>query len=205
MVDLARYADLFQANRAALLRLAQHKLGGDSLAEDAVQETWLRFSRTNLEAIQHPAAWLRQVLSRICIDMLRAQGSKREDPFDETSTQIACRHPSGWTAEEGALSTLLIRSALSILWQSSTPAQRIAFVLHDLFAEPFEAVGAYLNCSPGAAKTLASRARRRLLAASPAPNGSPPQAPAPVALAFARASHLDDKEGLLELLALDQE
>jgi RNA polymerase sigma factor (sigma-70 family) len=188
----------FQAHRAHLRAVAYRMLGSLTEADDAVQEAWLRLSRTDADDVRNMRAWLTTVVSRVCLDMLRTRVARREDPLgvhvpDPVVTAVAD------DPEEHALLADSVGLALLVVLDTLSPAERLAFVLHDIFAVPFEQIGPVLDRSPAAAKQLASRARHRLrgatvLAAADAARQRE------VADAFLAAARGDDFEGLLAVL-----
>jgi RNA polymerase sigma factor (sigma-70 family) len=156
-----RLAAEFEANRERLRGVAYRILGSAAEAEDAVQETWLRLNRAGGETIDNLPAWLTTVIGRICLDMLRSRASRREEP------PPAIELPSAEDPERDALLADSVGAALSVVLETLTPAERLAFVLHDLFAVSFEEISAVVGRSPAATRQLASRARRRVQGGSP--------------------------------------
>jgi RNA polymerase sigma factor (sigma-70 family) len=151
----------FDEHRAHLRSVAYRMLGSLNEADDAVQEAWLRLSRAETGDVRDMRAWLTTVVSRVCLDMLRARASRREDPLDvHVPDPIVTR--AGDDPAEHALLADSVGIALLVVLDTLPPSERLAFVLHDVFAVPFEQIGPILDRSPGAAKQLASRARRRL-------------------------------------------
>ena len=191
----------FQAHRAHLRAVAYRMLGSLTEADDAVQEAWLRLTRSDAGDVRNMRAWLTTVVSRICLDMLRARTARREDPLDvhvpDPIVTSAADDP-----EEHALLADSVGLALLVVLDTLSPAERLAFVLHDIFAVPFEQIGPVLGRSPAAAKQLASRARHRLRGA-PADAPDDPARQREVAEAFLAASRGDDFEGLLAVLDPD--
>ena len=160
-------AERFEANRGHLRAVAYRMLGSLSEADDAVQETWLRLGRSETSGIANLDGWLTTVVARVCLDMLRARKSRREDPLDTphvlaSATADTAAHP----AHEAMLADS-VGLALLVVLDTLNPAERIAFVLHDLFAMPFDEVAAIVDRTPAAARQLASRARRRVQGAPP--------------------------------------
>ncbi|TVZ01434.1 sigma-70 family RNA polymerase sigma factor [Trebonia kvetii] len=142
-------------------------LGSLSEAEDAVQETWLRLNRSDTGTVRDLRAWLTTVVSRVCLDMLRSRASRREDSLDDVHVPdpIVTRAGDNWAGDDPQEHAVLADSiglALLVVLDTLSPSERLAFVLHDIFALPFEEIGQILDRSPAAAKQLASRARRRL-------------------------------------------
>ena len=179
MGDRELLADGFQAHRAHLQAVAYRILGSSSEAEDAVQEAWLRLSRSDAAAISNLGGWLTTVVGRVCLDMLRSRRSRREDPTGDDFTPRDSRAApeqalldDGDPAQQAVLADA-VGSALLVVLETLGPAERLAFVLHDLFAVPFEEVAAVLGKSPAAARQLASRARRRLQGSERAAEGGP--------------------------------
>jgi RNA polymerase sigma factor (sigma-70 family) len=192
MDDLA--AD-FEAERGRLRGLAYRMLGSAAEADDAVQEAWLRLNRAG--SVDNLAAWLTTVVSRVCLDVLRSRKARREEPFEVFPEPVDDADP----ADEAALADAVGRALLVVL-AALGPAERIAFVLHDLFAVPFDRIGPVLDRTPVAAKKLASRARHRVRGTSPLP-------PADLARhrrvvdAFLAAARGGDLAALLDVLAPD--
>ncbi|WP_067572872.1 sigma-70 family RNA polymerase sigma factor [Nocardia acidivorans] len=155
--DLDLVARRFEEQRGRLQALAVRMLGSSAEAEDAVQETWLRLSRTDIGEIENLAGWLTTVVGRVCLNMLQSRSTRREDPLGELDAPEAESGP-----EQQALLGDSIGAALLIVLDTLAPTERLAFVLHDMFAVPFEDVGAVLGKTPAAARQLASRARRRV-------------------------------------------
>src|SRR6266511_3632874 len=147
----------FEENRPRLRGVAYRMLGSLSEAEDAVQEAWLRLNGIDTATIENLGGWLTTVVSRVCLDMLRGRKSRREEAIDAQVTE-----PSVVRGESVGVALLVVLDTL-------TPAERLVFVLHDLFAMPFDEIGAIVGRSPAAAKQLAHRARRRVRG-SPAPS-----------------------------------
>ena len=192
----------FQSRRAQLHAVAYRMLGSLSEADDAVQETWLRLSRSDVSEVENLSAWLTTVVTRICLDMLRARSARREYPL-EAHVPDPIVTPLVDGPEEQALLADSIGLALLVVLDTLSPAERIAFVLHDIFAVPFDEVGSILDRSPAAAKQLASRARRRVRGSPTAGNAVDPARQRAVANAFDAASRDGDFEGLLAVLDPD--
>ena len=192
----------FQEHRAQLRAVAYRMLGSLSEADDAVQETWLRLSRSDVSEVENLSAWLTTVVTRICLDMLRARLARREYPLD-VHVPDPIVTPVEEDPEEHALLADSIGLALLVVLDTLSPAERIAFVLHDIFAVPFDQVGSILDRSPAAAKQLASRARRRVRGSPSAGNAVDPARQRAVAKAFHAASRDGDFAGLLAVLDPD--
>ena len=211
----------FEAHRTHLRSVAYRMLGSLTDADDAVQEAWLRLSRADTGDVRDLRAWLTTVVSRVCLDMLRSRVSRREDSLDVHVPDPIVTRIDDDPAEHAILADS-VGIALLVVLDTLSPAERLAFVLHDVFAVPFEQIGPILDRSPVAAKQLASRARHRLrdapshaapqaAAASP-DSASPGTAPASTADlarqwtlvdAFLAASREGDFEGLLAILDPD--
>jgi RNA polymerase sigma factor (sigma-70 family) len=160
----------FEDHRTRLRAVAYRMLGSVSEADDAVQEAWLRFSRADTSSVENLAGWLTTVVARVCLDILRSRESRREDPLDVHVPDPIISHESGVDPEHEALLADSVGLALLVVLETLTPAERLAFVLHDMFAVPFEEIGLMIERSPAAARQLASRARRRVQGQAPAPD-----------------------------------
>ncbi|GAA1006468.1 DNA-directed RNA polymerase sigma-70 factor [Acrocarpospora pleiomorpha] len=163
-------ADRFEAHRGRLKAVAYRMLGSLSEADDAVQEAWLRLSRTDAGQVENLAGWLTTVTGRVCLDMLRSRASRREDPLEEHLPDPVVSPAGGIEPEHEALLADSVGLALLVVLESLTPAERLAFVLHDMFAVPFEEIAPMVGRTPAAARQLASRARRRVQRTAPAPD-----------------------------------
>lgn len=162
MNDNKWIAERFEENRFQLRAIAYRMLGSISEAEDAVQETWLRLARSDAKAVENLNGWLTTVTSRICLDVLRSRRARREESFgDEMPEQMQNQRP-GNDAEQELLLADSVGLALLVILDTLSPAERIAFVLHDLFAVSFDEIARITNRSEAAARQLASRARRRV-------------------------------------------
>src|SRR5262245_59972781 len=162
-------ADRFEAHRAHLKAVAYRMLGSLSEADDAVQEAWLRLSRTDTSGVDNLGGWLTTVVGRVCLDMLRSRTSRREDPLESHLPDPIVSHADGIDPEHEVLVAEGIGLALLVVLESLSPAERVAFVLDDMFAVPFEEIGPIVRRSPATARQLASRARRRVQGAAPVP------------------------------------
>lgn len=187
-------AKRFEEERPQLRAVAFRLLGSPTEADDAVQEAWLRLSRVEASAIENLGAWLTTVVGRVALNMLRARRSRHEEPMDSPIPEIDGEDP-----EHEALIAEWVGLAMIVVLETLTPAQRIALVLHDFFAEPFEEIGAILDCTPKTARQLASRARRRVRGAGPVRGGDPSDLRR-VAEAFFAAARKGDFEALLAVL-----
>src|SRR3954464_10620468 len=188
----------FEEHRAHLRAVAYRMLGSLSEADDAVQETWLRFSRAGADGVENLGGWLTTIVSRVCLTMLRTRESRREDPLD---TRMP--HPilslDELDPEQEALLADAIGLALLVVVQTLAPAERLAFVLHDMFAVPFQEIAPIVDRSPAAARKLASRARRRVQGSAPVQDPDPARRRA-VVDAFLAASRAGDFDALVAVL-----
>lgn len=150
----------FEASRGHLRAVAYRILGSASEADDAVQEAWLRLSRSGTDAIENLGGWLTTVVARVCLDMLRARRSRREEPLDQWAADPVAAEPGG--PESEAVLADSVGLAMLIVLDTLGPAERVAFVLHDMFDLPFSQIAGITGRSPAAARQLASRARRRV-------------------------------------------
>jgi RNA polymerase sigma-70 factor (ECF subfamily) len=173
-------------------------LGSLSEADDAVQEAWLRLSRSDVSEVTNLTGWLTTVVSRICLDMLRSRKSRREDPID---TWVPDPVVSRLDPEEEALQADAVGLAMLVVLETLSPAERLAFVLHDLFGVSFDEIASIVDKSPAATRQLASRARRRVQGAPTGDGDTGPQRE--VIEAFLAASRSGDFEGLLAVLHPD--
>ena len=188
----------FEQYRGQLRAVAYRMLGSLSEADDAVQETWLRFSRADVTGVSSLEGWLRTVVGRICLDMLRTRRSRREEPLDP---QAALPSQGSDPEREAVLADSVGRAMLVVL-DRLTPAERVAFVLHDLFAVPFDQIAPVVGRTPAAAKKLASRARQRVRGA-PAVPAAELGRQRQVVDAFLAAARRGDLGALLAVLAPD--
>jgi RNA polymerase sigma factor (sigma-70 family) len=194
-------ADRFEANRAHLRAVAYRMLGSRTEADDAVQEAWLRLSRSDTSDVDNLAGWLTTVVARVCLDMLRSRKSRREEPMDAQTPEAVANRESGDPEHETLLADS-IGLALLVVLDRLAPAERVAFVLHDMFDLPFEEIAAIVGRSPAAARQLASRARRRVQGAPTAPDDDPARQ-REVVDAFLAASRGGDMNALLAMLDPD--
>jgi RNA polymerase sigma factor (sigma-70 family) len=182
--------------------VAYRMLGSLSEAEDAVQEAWLRLNRSDTATVENLGGWLTTVVSRVCLDMLRSRKSRREEPIGAQVTEPSVVRGEGADPEGEAVLADSVGVALLVVLDMLTPAERLAFVLHDLFGMPFDEIGSIVGRSPAAAKQLASRARRRVRG-SPAPSDAGRARQREVVEAFLRAVRAGDLEDLLAVLDPD--
>jgi len=163
-------AEQFEENRAHLKAVAYRMLGSISEAEDAVQETWLRLSRSDTSSVENLGGWLTTVVGRVCLDMLRSRRSRRDGPLGVQVPDRIVSHGDGIDPEREALLADSVGLALLVVLDTLNPAERLAFVLHDMFGVPFEEIAPIVGRSPSAARQLASRARRRVQGATNVPD-----------------------------------
>ena len=197
-------AERFEADRTRLQSVAYRLLGSAGEADDAVQEAWLRLARTGDGGIENLGGWLTTVVGRVCLDMLRSRKSRREEAL-ETHEPDAAAAPASAAAPDPAVERQLANSvglALLVVLETLSPAERLAFVLHDLFAVPFEEIGPIVGRTPEAARQLASRARRRVQG-TPAVDGTELGRRREVIDAFLAALRGGDLEALLRVLDPD--
>lgn len=192
-------AERFEENRGHLRAVAYRMLGSMTEADDAVQEAWLRLSRSDAEAIDNFAAWLTTVVGRVCLDMLRSRKSRREDSFTDEVAEPLAKAEGGTDPEQEAVLADSVGLALLVVLDRLTPAERLSFVLHDMFAVPFEEIASIVGRTPIAVRQLASRARRRVQGAPTVGESSRVEQRA-VVDAFLAALRSGDFEGLLAVL-----
>jgi RNA polymerase sigma-70 factor (ECF subfamily) len=157
----------FEAQRPRLRSVAQRMLGSQSDADDAVQETWLRVSRAGTDGVENLGGWLTTIVSRVCLSMLRSRGTRREQSLDPHVADPIVSVDMATAPEDEAVLADSVGLALLVVLETLTPAERLAFVLHDMFAMPFDEIAAIIDRSPDATRQLASRARRRVQGAAP--------------------------------------
>jgi RNA polymerase sigma-70 factor (ECF subfamily) len=184
----------FETHRARLRAVALRMLGSSQPADDAVQEAWLRLSRSDADAVDNLGGWLTIVVARVCLDMLRSRAREQEASPDPTPEPVAATSP-----EEEALLADSVGLALLVVLNTLEPAERLVFGLHDMFAVPFEQIAPIVGRTPAAARKLASRARRRVQSDPAVPNTSAATQREVVA-AFLAAARQGDFAGLLQLL-----
>jgi RNA polymerase sigma factor (sigma-70 family) len=160
----------FEEHRAHLRAVAYKMLGSLSEADDAVQEGWLRLSRSDTSDVENLRAWLTTVVARVCLNVLRARRTRREEPLDVHVPDPIVSRDDGTQPEHEALLADSVGLALLVVLETLAPAERIAFVLHDMFAVPFDEIATLVERSPAATRQLASRARRRVQGAAPVPD-----------------------------------
>jgi len=202
MSEHDRLTERFEESRTHLRAVAYRMLGSSSEADDAVQEAWLRLSRSDTSGVDNLGGWLTTVVARVCLDMLRSRRSRREEPaLDETHEPLA-GEGDAIDLEHEALLADSIGPALLVVLDQLAPAERLAFVLHDMFGVPFEEIAEVAGRSPAAARQLASRARRRVQGADAARDPGRTRQREIVA-AFLAASRGGDFDALLAVLDPD--
>src|SRR6186997_1854202 len=160
----------FEDHRPRLRAVAYRMLGSLSEADDAVQAAWLRLSRADTSDVENLGGWLTTVVARVALNMLRARKTRREEPLDVHLPDPIIDPVEGGDPEHQAMLADSVGLALLVVLETLTPPERLAFVLHDMFAVPFEDIAPIVNRSPDAARQLASRARRRVRGADPVPD-----------------------------------
>src|SRR6476659_3288647 len=201
-MDKDMLAEAFERHRAHLRAVAYRMLGSVGEAEDAVQEAWLRLSRSDADAVANLGGWLTTVVSRVALDALRARRTRREDYVGSWLPEPVLDTDDSTNPEHEALLADSVGLALLVVLDTLTPAERLAFVLHDMFGVPFEEVAPIVERSPAAARQLASRARRRVRGAAPSPDPDLDRQREVVA-AFLAAARAGDFGALLEVLDPD--
>jgi RNA polymerase sigma factor (sigma-70 family) len=199
MDEDAELADRFEAHRGRLRAVAYHMLGSPSDADDAVQEAWLRLSRSDPSNIENLGGWLTTVVARVCLDKLQ---SRREEPVGIHLPESAVSGSGAIDPEQEALLADSIGPALLIILHTLPPAERLAFVLHDIFTVPFGDIAAIVGRSPAAARQLASRGRRRVRGVAPV-LGVESSRQRSIVEAFLSAARDGDFEALLKALDPD--
>jgi RNA polymerase sigma-70 factor (ECF subfamily) len=195
-------AEGFESNRSHLRSVAYRMLGSMNEADDAVQEAWLRLSRTGSTDIDNLKAWLTTVVSRVCLDMLRSRKSRREQSLDASVPDSVVPNEDAPTPEDEAALADSVGVAVLVVLETLTPAERLAFVLHDMFDVSFEEIATIVGRSPMAARQLASRARRRLRGTDKISSADLPKR-RKVVDAFLAALRAGDFQGLLAVLDPD--
>ena len=189
----------FEEHRTHLRAVAYRMLGSLSEAEDAVQDAWLRVSRADTTSVENLGAWLTTVVARVCLNHLRSRARRREEPLALHVPDPIISHENGVDPEHEALLANSVGLALLVVLETLTPAERLAFVLHDMFAVPFEEIAPMIERSPAAARQLASRARRRVQGQAPTPDADLTRQ-REVVNAFFAASREGDFDALVAVL-----
>jgi RNA polymerase sigma factor (sigma-70 family) len=202
MNDNEWLAERFEEHRTHLRAVAYRMLGSVSEADDAVQDAWLRLSRTDASAIDNLGGWLTTVVARVCLNVLRSRRTRREEPFEVHMPEPIISSEHGVDPEQEALLADSVGLALLVVLETLTPAERLSFVLHDMFAVPFDEIGPMVGRSPTAARQLASRARRRVQGAAPPPSADLARQ-REVVDAFLAAARAGDFDALVAVLHPD--
>ncbi|MFF1640414.1 RNA polymerase sigma factor SigJ [Streptomyces sp. NPDC058246] len=202
MHDSELLTDRFEAHRGRLRAVAYRMLGSLSEADDAVQEAWLKLSRTEADEIRNLGGWLTTVVGRVCLDMLRSRTARREEPMDTHLPDPVVSPLERIDPEQEVLLADSVGLALLVVLETLDPAERLAFVLHDMFAVPFDDIAPIVGRSSAAIRQLASRARRRVRGAAPEPEPDLTRQ-RKVLDAFLAASRAGDFEALLCVLDPD--
>jgi RNA polymerase sigma factor (sigma-70 family) len=202
MTERDYLAQQFEENRGHLRGVAYRMLGSLSEADDAIQEAWLRLNRSDADSIGNLGGWLTTVVARVCLDMLRSRGSRREESLDAQVSEPVATHDRAPNPEQEALLADSVGLALLVVLDRLTPAERLAFVLHDLFAVSFDEIAGIVGRSADAVRQLASRARRRVQGAGTTADVDLAQQ-RPIVDRFLAALRAGDFEGLLKVLDPD--
>lgn len=200
--DRELLAGQFEANRGHLRAVAYRMLGSASDADDAVQEAWIRLSRARRDDVENLSGWLTTVVARVCLDMLRSRKARKEHSLEEVLPGKVARLETGMDPEDEAVIADSVGLALLVVLEALTPAERVAYVLHDMFDLPFDEVGPIVGRSEIAARKLASRARRRVQGAE-VPESASLSRRREVVEAFMAASREGNFAGLIRLLDPD--
>src|SRR3712207_2935073 len=195
-------AQRFQEYRPRLRAVAYRILGSTSEADDAVQEAWIRLSRSKADEVDNLEAWLVTIVGRVSLNMLRSRKTRREEPFGARLPDPIVDRADGIDPEHEALLADSVGLALLVVLETLTPAERLSYVLHDMFSVPFEEIGAILDRSPDAARQLASRGRRRIRGANTTPDADA-AAQQEVVEAFLAAARDGDFDALVAVLDPD--
>ena len=205
MNDRDWLTEKFEENRPHLRAVAYRMLGSMGEVDDAVQEAWLRLNRTDARSIENLGGWLTTVIARVCLDMLRSRKSRREESLEDHNERMpdfVLSREDRFDPEQETLIADSVGLALLVVLETLSPQERLAFVLHDMFAVPFDEIAAIVGCSPVAARQLASRARRRVRGGAPAHDVDLIQQRR-VVNAFLAAVRAGDFEGLIAVLDPD--
>ena len=199
MADRDYLAQKFEETRPHLRAVAYRMLGASGDADDAVQEAWIRLNSSDANSIENLGGWLTTVVCRVCLDVLRSRKSRREEPFDERGPSLILSTEDRNNPEQETLLADSVGLALLVVLETLAPHERLAFVLHDMFAVSFDEIASIVACSPVAARQLASRARRKVRGVAPA-RVSDLNQQRRVVDAFLGAARRGDFEALLEVL-----
>jgi RNA polymerase sigma-70 factor, ECF subfamily len=192
----------FEEHRSHLRAVAYRMLGSLTEADDALQEAWIRLSRSDPNKVENLGGWLTTIVARVCLNMLRSRKARAEEPLGEPMPDPIVSGPDGLDPEQEALVADSVGLALLVVLDALTPAERLAFVLHDMFAMPFDEIAPIIGRSPAAARQLGSRARRRVQGAAPVPDPDL-RRQREVVDAFLAASREGDFDALVSLLDPD--
>jgi RNA polymerase sigma factor (sigma-70 family) len=203
MAEPDRLAESFEQNRTRLRAVAYRMLGSFAEADDAVQEAWLRLSRADAGGVDNLSAWLTTVVARVCLNVLRARNTRREEPVGVHVPDPVISRADGTNPEDEALLADSVGLALLVVLETLTPAERLAFVLHDMFDLPFDDIAPMVGRSPATARQLASRARRRVRGADVPATDRDLARQREVVDAFFAAAHRGDFDGLIAVLDPD--
>jgi RNA polymerase sigma factor (sigma-70 family) len=195
-------AERFEEHRTRLRAVAYRMLGSVAEADDAVQEAWLRLHRSGGSGVDNLGGWLTTVVARVCLNMLQSRRSRREEPLDAHVPEPIVGREDGTDPEDEVLLADSVGPALLVVLNTLAPAERVAFVLHDIFAVPFDEIAPIVRRSPAAARQLASRARRRVKGPAQAPDADLPRQ-REVVDAFLAAARDGDFNALLAVLDSD--
>jgi RNA polymerase sigma factor (sigma-70 family) len=195
-------AEPFEENRSHLRAVAYRMLGSLSEADDAVQEAWLRLSRSDTSGVENLKAWLTTVVARVCLDMLRSRKARPEEPLEAQVPELPASRDDRIDPEQEAALADSVGLALLVVLDRLNPAERLAFVLHDMFGLPFDEIAPIVGRSPAAARQLASRARRRVQGADAVP-GADLTGQRQMVGAFLAALRAGDFDGLVAVLDPD--
>ena len=199
MAEEEELIERFEVHRTHLRAVAYRMLGSLNEAEDAVQEAWLRFNRSDLGDVENLGGWLTVVVARVCLDMLRSRKARREGPLDADNPKPLPPSQDEINPEQETMLADSVGLALLVVLETLDPAERLAFVLHDMFAVPFDEIAPIVGRSPVAVRQLASRARRRIRRVDKAPDADLARQ-REVVNAFLAASRRGDFEALLTVL-----
>jgi RNA polymerase sigma factor (sigma-70 family) len=202
MDDQQWLAERFEEHRPRLRAVAYRMLGSLTDADDAVQDAWLRVSRADASEVENFGGWLTTIVARVALNMLRSRAARRQEPLDVHLPDPIIDPPNGSDPEHEALLADSVGLAMLVVLDSLSPAERLAFVLHDMFAVPFEEIAAIVDRSPDATRQLASRARRRVQGSAPIPDADL-GTQWKVLEAFAAAARDGDFEALVSILDPD--
>jgi RNA polymerase sigma-70 factor (ECF subfamily) len=201
-VTVEQLAERFEQSRSHLRAVAYRMLGSATEADDAVQEAWIRLSRADTGGVENLQAWLTTVVARVCLDLLRSRKARSEEPLDAQPSDATLGSGPGSDPEQEAVLADSVGLALLVVLETLDPAERLAFVLHDMFAVPFEEIASIVGRSSAAARQLASRARRRVQGSAAVPDAELSRQ-REVVDAFLAALRAGDFEGLLAVLDPD--